>query len=106
MKTLEEKDTWLNYKKFGAGVDSLRKCKGVKFDELTNTYHLSPTDNKPIEYFLASDASALVEHTRKVMYLEENDVVGFKDGVMSVHVFEPQTAEGKLNRKANRYVQR
>lgn len=29
----------------------------------------------PVEYFLASDASAVIEHTRRVIFLEDNDVV-------------------------------
>eukprot|EP00238_Polyblepharides_amylifera_P007804 CAMPEP_0196599112 /NCGR_PEP_ID=MMETSP1081-20130531/94687_1 /TAXON_ID=36882 /ORGANISM="Pyramimonas amylifera, Strain CCMP720" /LENGTH=235 /DNA_ID=CAMNT_0041924867 /DNA_START=787 /DNA_END=1494 /DNA_ORIENTATION=- len=30
--------------------------------------------NKPAEYFFASDASAVVEHTKSVLYLEDDDV--------------------------------
>ena len=29
----------------------------------------------PVEYFLASDASAVIEHTRRVVYLEDGDIV-------------------------------
>ncbi|MFC1585776.1 glutamine--fructose-6-phosphate transaminase (isomerizing) [Fibrobacterota bacterium] len=32
------------------------------------------------EYFLASDAGPLVEHTQRVIYLDDNDVVVIKDG--------------------------
>jgi glucosamine--fructose-6-phosphate aminotransferase (isomerizing) len=32
-------------------------------------------DGKPKEFFLASDASAMVEHTKKVMVIEDNEVV-------------------------------
>jgi glucosamine--fructose-6-phosphate aminotransferase (isomerizing) len=32
------------------------------------------------EYFLASDAGPLVEHTQKVIYLDDNDIVIFKGG--------------------------
>ena len=28
----------------------------------------------PVEYFLASDASAVIEHTRRVLYLEDGDI--------------------------------
>eukprot|EP01007_Sphenomonas_quadrangularis_P003559 NODE_72_length_2273_cov_110.973921_g51_i0.p1 GENE.NODE_72_length_2273_cov_110.973921_g51_i0~~NODE_72_length_2273_cov_110.973921_g51_i0.p1 ORF type:complete len:504 (+),score=171.76 NODE_72_length_2273_cov_110.973921_g51_i0:593-2104(+) len=34
------------------------------------------------EYFLASDAAAIVEHTRKVCYMEEADLVHIKDGII------------------------
>jgi glutamine---fructose-6-phosphate transaminase (isomerizing) len=29
----------------------------------------------PIEYYFASDASAVIEHTRRVVYLEDGDIV-------------------------------
>ncbi len=32
-------------------------------------------DGKPKEFFLASDASPMVEHTKKVMVIEDNEVV-------------------------------
>ena len=39
----------------------------------------------PVEYFFASDASAIVEHTDRVIYLEDDDVAAVKDGVLSIH---------------------
>jgi len=37
--------------------------------------------SKTVEYFLASDSSALVEHTKKVLFIEDGDLVHFnKDG--------------------------
>ncbi len=35
---------------------------------------------QPIEYILASDASAIIEHTKKVLYLEDDDVAHISDG--------------------------
>lgn len=35
---------------------------------------------QPIEYFLASDASAIVEHTKRVLYLEDDDIAHIADG--------------------------
>jgi glucosamine--fructose-6-phosphate aminotransferase (isomerizing) len=35
---------------------------------------------QPIEYILASDASAIIEHTKKVLYLEDDDVAHICDG--------------------------
>ena len=39
---------------------------------------------KPIEYFFASDATAIIAHTRKVVYLEDNDIAAIADGVLSI----------------------
>lgn len=35
---------------------------------------------QPIEFFLASDASAIVEHTKSVIYLEDGDIAHIADG--------------------------
>ena len=35
---------------------------------------------QPIEYFLASDPSAIVEHTKRVLYLEDDDIGHIADG--------------------------
>eukprot|EP00055_Hartaetosiga_balthica_P014835 m.83990 g.83990 ORF g.83990 m.83990 type:complete len:698 (-) comp8704_c1_seq1:267-2360(-) len=41
--------------------------------------------HEPVEYFLASDASAVVEHTNRVIFLEDNDVVTISGGHLSLH---------------------
>lgn len=33
-----------------------------------------------VEYFVASDASAIIEHTKEVLYLEDDDVAFVEDG--------------------------
>jgi glucosamine--fructose-6-phosphate aminotransferase (isomerizing) len=38
-----------------------------------------------VEFFLASDASAVIEHTKKVMVLEDGDVVHLADGAYAVY---------------------
>lgn len=40
---------------------------------------------RPIEFFLASDAAALVEHTKKVCFLEDDDVAHMYDGELHIH---------------------
>ncbi|KAJ3213615.1 glutamine--fructose-6-phosphate transaminase (isomerizing) [Dinochytrium kinnereticum] len=40
---------------------------------------------QPIEYILASDASAIIEHTKKVLYLEDDDVAHISDGDLHIH---------------------
>uniref|UniRef100_A0A7E4VFM4 Glutamine--fructose-6-phosphate transaminase (isomerizing) n=1 Tax=Panagrellus redivivus TaxID=6233 RepID=A0A7E4VFM4_PANRE len=37
------------------------------------------------EYFLASDASAIIEHTKQVLFLEDDDVAVVESGVLSIH---------------------
>ena len=47
-----------------------------------------------IEYFLASDASAIVEHTKKVLVLEDGDVAHLHDGAHGIFQLKPENADG------------
>ncbi|CAG8555837.1 4167_t:CDS:2 [Paraglomus occultum] len=40
---------------------------------------------QPIEFFLASDPSAIVEHTKRVLYLEDDDIAHISDGELHIH---------------------
>lgn len=42
---------------------------------------------QPIEFFLASDPTAIVEHTKQVLYLEDDDIAHIRDGGLFVIVF-------------------
>jgi glucosamine--fructose-6-phosphate aminotransferase (isomerizing) len=42
-------------------------------------------DNKEVEYFFASDASAIIEHTNRVLYLEDDDVASVTAGLLTIH---------------------
>lgn len=35
---------------------------------------------QPIEFFIASDASAIIEHTKRVLYLEDDDIDHVSEG--------------------------
>ncbi|KAK9762602.1 glutamine--fructose-6-phosphate transaminase (isomerizing) [Basidiobolus ranarum] len=39
----------------------------------------------PIEYFLSSDPSAVVEHTKRVIYLEDDDIAHIREGELHIH---------------------
>lgn len=43
------------------------------------------SEHDPIEYFFASDASAIIEHTNRVLYLHDNDVASVLNGKLSIH---------------------
>merc|ERR1711936_1530225 len=53
-----------------------------------------PSDK--VEYFFASDASAIIEHTNRVIFLEDDDVASVKNGVLSIH---RPNKEGELARE-------
>uniref|UniRef100_H3CBE4 glutamine--fructose-6-phosphate transaminase (isomerizing) n=1 Tax=Tetraodon nigroviridis TaxID=99883 RepID=H3CBE4_TETNG len=46
---------------------------------------LFPVDEKAVEYYFASDASAVIEHTNRVIFLEDDDVAAVVDGRLSIH---------------------
>jgi len=49
------------------------------------TEEIHPSDGDAVEYFFASDASAIIEHTNRVIYLEDDDVAAIKMGVLCIH---------------------
>jgi len=57
--------------------------------------------NKNIEYFFASDASAVIEHTNQVIFLEDDDVAVVKKGHLSIH----RIKRGDVNEPAMREIQ-
>ncbi|KAJ8455087.1 hypothetical protein ONZ45_g19057 [Pleurotus djamor] len=40
---------------------------------------------QPIEFFIASDAAAIVEHTKRVLYLEDDDIAHIAEGQLHIH---------------------
>ncbi|KII87860.1 hypothetical protein PLICRDRAFT_42377 [Plicaturopsis crispa FD-325 SS-3] len=40
---------------------------------------------QPIEFFIASDAAAVVEHTKRVLYLEDDDIAHIAQGELHIH---------------------
>ncbi|PWY76157.1 glutamine-fructose-6-phosphate t [Aspergillus heteromorphus CBS 117.55] len=40
---------------------------------------------QPAEFFLSSDPSAIVEHTKKVLYLEDDDIAHVHEGQLNIH---------------------
>ncbi|KAG0562819.1 hypothetical protein KC19_9G173700 [Ceratodon purpureus] len=65
---------------------------------------LAKEGGKPKEFYFASDASAVVEHTKKVMVIEDNEVVHFRNGAVQIYKFEvgkARTASGGLPRPAS-----
>lgn len=49
---------------------------------------------EPVEYFVASDASAIIEHTKRIVFLEDDDIAEIKEGRLMIHrkLFEVNTS--------------
>lgn len=52
----------------------------------------------PAEFFLSSDPAAIIEHTKKVLYLEDDDIAHIHDGALNIH--RVTRAEGTSNVRA------
>ncbi|XP_015119386.1 glutamine--fructose-6-phosphate aminotransferase [isomerizing] 2 isoform X2 [Diachasma alloeum] len=50
-----------------------------------STAEFQPLVAEEVEYFFASDASAVIEHTDRVIFLEDDDVAAVKSGTLSIH---------------------
>ncbi|KAF8068978.1 hypothetical protein FPV67DRAFT_1561718 [Lyophyllum atratum] len=40
---------------------------------------------QPIEFFIASDAAAVIEYTKRVLYLEDDDIAHISEGELHIH---------------------
>ncbi|XP_065177937.1 glutamine--fructose-6-phosphate aminotransferase [isomerizing] 1-like [Sycon ciliatum] len=49
------------------------------------TTYAPDNERTPIEYFFASDPSAVIEHTNRVIYLEDDDIAAVRKGCLSIH---------------------
>ncbi|XP_032595868.1 glutamine--fructose-6-phosphate aminotransferase [isomerizing] 1 isoform X9 [Drosophila grimshawi] len=67
---------------YGKDADS---GKAVVLPRSDSTAEFMPLEEKEVEYFFASDASAVIEHTNRVIYLEDDDVAAVRDGTLSIH---------------------
>uniref|UniRef100_A0AAQ6IUK6 glutamine--fructose-6-phosphate transaminase (isomerizing) n=1 Tax=Anabas testudineus TaxID=64144 RepID=A0AAQ6IUK6_ANATE len=75
---------------FSAGKDK-KSCSALpRTDQDTCLF---PVDEKAVEYYFASDASAVIEHTNRVIFLEDDDVAAVMDGRLSIHRIKRKTGD-------------
>ncbi|XP_042200382.1 glutamine--fructose-6-phosphate aminotransferase [isomerizing] 1 isoform X1 [Callorhinchus milii] len=77
--TLDAKST---ESKSHLGKDKKGSCSLPRVDSTTCLF---PVEEKAVEYYFASDASAVIEHTNRVIFLEDDDVAAVVDGHLSIH---------------------
>ncbi|VDN05331.1 unnamed protein product [Thelazia callipaeda] len=70
----------------------------IKGGDVSDEAEFQIFDYKEAEYFVASDASAIIEHTKQVIFLEDDDVAVIENGSLSIHRIKrgdeiPQTRE-------------
>lgn len=57
-----------------------------KLERTDSTTEFTPLGDRPeVEYFFASDASAVIEHTNRVIFLEDDDFASVENGKLTIH---------------------
>ncbi|KAL7981265.1 hypothetical protein Chor_002161 [Crotalus horridus] len=67
---------------YRTGKDKKGTCSLSRMDSTTCLF---PVEEKAVEYYFASDASAVIEHTNRVIFLEDDDVAAVVEGRLSIH---------------------
>jgi len=62
-----------------------KRTSGMFRIDSDNTEEIYPSDGDAVEYFFASDASAIIEHTNRVIFLEDDDVAAVRQGILSIY---------------------
>ena len=64
---------------------------GGKLARSNSTTEFIPYEHENVvEYLFASDASAVIEHTNRVIFLEDDDVASVKEGRKSNNILDFQ----------------
>uniref|UniRef100_A0A8R1DGS9 glutamine--fructose-6-phosphate transaminase (isomerizing) n=1 Tax=Caenorhabditis japonica TaxID=281687 RepID=A0A8R1DGS9_CAEJA len=73
----------------------------AKLDMTDNTTAVRPFDSADweVEYFVASDAAAIIEHTKQVLFLEDDDVAFVEDGALTIHRISRHADNGEQKRE-------
>ncbi|KAK7922826.1 hypothetical protein WMY93_009728 [Mugilogobius chulae] len=66
---------------------------GVQEKNHINEVIKSTGEGRAVEYYFASDASAIIENTNKVLYLEDDDIAMVTRGELSIHRMNRQAGE-------------
>lgn len=62
-------------------------------------------ENSPVEFILASDVSAIIEHTKKTIFLEDEDLAHVKNGILEIHRMEKKNENGGTEKRSVKEVE-
>ncbi|EHB17416.1 Glucosamine--fructose-6-phosphate aminotransferase [isomerizing] 2 [Heterocephalus glaber] len=66
-------------------VENVKNICKKRMKRLDSSTCLHAVGDKAVEFFFASDASAIIEHTNRVIFLEDDDIAAVADGKLSIH---------------------
>ncbi|CAO4365441.1 unnamed protein product [Caenorhabditis nigoni] len=81
---------------------AVRSSNGsAKLEISDSTTAVRPFDSADweVEYFVASDAAAIIEHTKQVLFLEDDDVAFVEDGALTIHRISRHADNGEQKRE-------
>lgn len=81
---------------------AVRSSNGsAKLEMSDSTTAVRPFDcaDWEVEYFVASDAAAIIEHTKQVLFLEDDDVAFVEDGALTIHRISRHADNGEQKRE-------
>uniref|UniRef100_A0A1I7TFB6 glutamine--fructose-6-phosphate transaminase (isomerizing) n=1 Tax=Caenorhabditis tropicalis TaxID=1561998 RepID=A0A1I7TFB6_9PELO len=81
---------------------AVRSSNGsAKLEVSESTTAVRPFDSADweVEYFVASDAAAIIEHTKQVLFLEDDDVAFVEDGALTIHRISRHADNGEQKRE-------
>lgn len=68
--------------------DPLKTVESKLSRTQSRTFETDDGTPQPIEFFFASDPSAIVEHTKQVLYLEDDDIASISEGGKNILYFK------------------
>ncbi|CAC42276.1 glutamine--fructose-6-phosphate transaminase (isomerizing) [Caenorhabditis elegans] len=71
----------------------------MEISDSTTAVRPFDSDDWEVEYFVASDAAAIIEHTKQVLFLEDDDVAFVEDGALTIHRISRHADNGEQKRE-------
>ncbi|KAM6299757.1 glutamine--fructose-6-phosphate aminotransferase [isomerizing] 2 [Aegotheles albertisi] len=74
-------------------IENVKNICNSRMKRLDSSTCLHAVGDKAVEFFFASDASAIIEHTNRVIFLEDDDIAAVTDGKLSIHRLERSASD-------------
>uniref|UniRef100_UPI0023EB773A glutamine--fructose-6-phosphate aminotransferase [isomerizing] 2 isoform X1 n=1 Tax=Agelaius phoeniceus TaxID=39638 RepID=UPI0023EB773A len=74
-------------------IENVKNICNSQMKRLDSSTCLHAVGDKAVEFFFASDASAIIEHTNRVIFLEDDDIAAVTDGKLSIHRLERSASD-------------
>ncbi|KAH0629814.1 hypothetical protein JD844_012213 [Phrynosoma platyrhinos] len=74
-------------------IENVKNICKTRMKRLDSSTCLHAVGDKAVEFFFASDASAIIEHTNRVIFLEDDDIAAVAEGKLSIHRLERSASD-------------